>query len=141
MPPSPSIRLLAPIAAVLRDLAAHGLADLPPILRYRVCFQGNQRQAHLFGGQFFAETRKRKDALDQNTTARILGMSVTSPDGRNTTIGGLFHEAAEAHPDHRHPEWCASEGTYGQIDFYFVPRRRITGTITHRKTTLLTSRL
>ena len=141
MPPSPSIRLLVPIAAVLRDLAAHGLADLPPIRRYRVYFQGYQRHAHLFGGQFFAETGKRKVALEQNTTTKILGLLVTRSDGRNTTIGGLFHEAAEAHLDHRHPEWCASEGTYGQFDFSFVPRLRITGTITHRKTTLLTSRL
>ncbi len=66
---------------------------------------------------------------------------MTDSDSRVVTIGELLHEAAETHLDCRHPEWTAAEGTYGTMDFRFVPRLGITGTITCRHITLLTSRL
>ena len=138
---TPSIHLLAPVAAVLRNPAAHGHPDLPPIRRYRVRFEGYQGQADLIGGELFAETGSRRKALDQNLTKKLLSLAVTDPNGRETTIGGLFHEAAETLLDHRHPEWTAAEGTFGVIDFRFMPRLRITGTITSRSITLMTSRL
>ena len=138
---TPSIRLLAPVAAVLRNPAAHGHPDLPPIRRYRVRFEGYQRQADLIGGELFAETGSRRKALDQNLTKKLLSLPVTDSDSRAMTIGELLCEAAETHLDCRHPEWTAAEGTYGMIDFRFVPRLRITGTITRRRITLLTSRL
>ena len=141
MTTTPSRRLLASVAAVLRNPAAHGHPDLPPVRRYRVRFEGYQGQADMIGGELFAETASRRKPLDTNLTARLLKTPVTDPNGRATTIGELLHEAAETHLDHRHPEWTAAEGTYGMIEFRFVPRLRITGTITHRHITLLTSRL
>ena len=138
---TPSIHLLAPVAAVLRNPAAHGHPDLPPIRRYRVRFEGYQGQADLIGGELFAETGSRRKALDQNLTKKLLSLAVTDPNGRETTIGGLFHEAAETHLDHRHPEWTAAEGTYGTIDVHFVPRLRINGAITKRHISLLTSKV
>ena len=56
---TPSIRLLAPVAAVLRNPAAHGHPELPSIRRFRVRFQGYQGQADLIGGELFAETVSR----------------------------------------------------------------------------------
>ena len=138
---TPSIRLLAPVAAVLLNPAAHGHPDLPAIRRYRVRFEGYQRQADLIGGELFAETGSSRKALDQNLTKRLLSLPATDSDSRVMTIGELLFEAAETHLDCRHPEWTAAEGTYGTIDFRFVPRLRITGTITRRHITLLTSRL
>ena len=134
---NPSIRLLAPVAAVLRNPAAHGHPDLPSIRRYRVRFEGYQGQADLIGGELFAEAGSRRKALDQNLTKRLLSLPATDSDSRAMTIGELLYEAAETHLDHRHPEWTAAEGTYGMIDFRFVPRLRITGTITHRSITLV----
>ena len=52
---TPSIRLLAPLAAVLRDPAANGHPELSSIRRFRVRFQGYQGQADLIGGELFAE--------------------------------------------------------------------------------------
>jgi hypothetical protein len=138
---TPSIRLLAPAAAVLRNPAAHGHPDLPPIRRYRVSFQGYQRQADLIGGEFFAEAGSCRKPLDQDVTKRLLSLPVTDSDSRVTTIGELLSEAAETHLDCRHPEWTAAEGSYGMIEFRFVPRLRITGTIVRRRITLLTCRL
>jgi hypothetical protein len=138
---APSLRLLAPVAAVLRNPAAHGYPDLPAIRRYRVRFEGYQRQADLIGGELYAETGSRRKALDQNLTNRLLSLPVTDSDSRVMTNGELLYEAAETLLDHRHPEWTAAEGTFGVIDFRFVPRLRITGTITRRRITLLTSRL
>ena len=127
--------------AVLRNPAAHGHPHLPPIRRYRVRFEGYQGQADLIGGELFAETGSRRKALDQNLTKKLLSLPVTDPNGRETTIGGLSHETAETHLDHRYPEWTASEGAYGMIESRIVPRLRITGTITRRRITPLTSRL
>jgi hypothetical protein len=138
---TPSIRLLAPVAAVLRNPAAHGHPDLPSIRRYRVRFEGYQGQADLIGGELFGETGSRRKALDLDSTKRLLSLPVTDSDSRAMTIGELLSEAAETHLDCRHPEWTAADGTYGVIDFQFVPRLRITGTITRRSITLLTSRL
>jgi hypothetical protein len=138
---TPSIRLLAPVAAVLRNPAAHGHPDLPPIRRDHVRFDGYQRQADQIGGELFAEAGSRRKALDQNLTKRLLSLPATDSDSRVMTICKLLSEAAETHLDCRHPEWTAAEGTYGMIDFRFVPRLRITGTITRRTITLLTSRL
>jgi hypothetical protein len=138
---NPSIRLLAPVATVLRNPAAHGHPDLPSIRRYRVRFEGYQGQADLIGGEFFAETGSRRNALDQDLAKRLLSLPVTDPSGRVMTIGELLYEAAETHLDCRHPEWTAAEGTYGTMDFRFVPRLRITGTIVRRSISLLTSRL
>jgi hypothetical protein len=107
---TPSIRLLAPVAAVLRDPAAHGHPDLPPIRRFRVRFQGYQGQADLIGGELFAETGSRRKPLDQDSTKKLLSLPVTDSDSRVMTIGELLHEAAETHLDHRHPEWTAAEG-------------------------------
>ena len=138
---TPSIRLLAPVAAVLRNPAAHDHPDLPAIRRFRVRFEGYQGQADLIGGELFAESGSSRKALDQNLTKRFLSLPVTDSDSRAMTIGELLYEAAETHLDHRHPEWTAAEGTFGVIDVRFVPRLRITGTITRRHITLLTSRL
>ena len=126
---------------MLRNPAAHGHPDLPPIRRYRVRFEGCQGSADLIGGELFAEAGNRRKALDVNLTDQLLSMPVTAPDDRETTIGNLLHEAAETHLDHRHPERTAAEGTYGTIDIRFVPRLRITGTITRRQITHLTSRM
>jgi hypothetical protein len=115
--------------------------DLPPIRRYRVRFEGYQGQADLIGGELFAETGNRRKALDQNLTNKLLSLRVTDSDIRVMTIGELLYEAAETHLDCRHPEWTAAEGTFGTIDFRFVPRLRITGKITRRSISLLTSRL
>ena len=138
---TPSRRLLAPIAAVLRNPAAHGYPDLPPIRRYRVRIEGYQGNADLIGGELFAETGSRRKALDQASTKKLLNLPVTDPNGRETTIGGLSHETAETHLDHRYPEWTAAEGAYGMIESRFGPRLRINGTIIRRRITLLTSRL
>jgi hypothetical protein len=138
---TPSLRLLAPVAAVLRNPADHGHPDLPVIRRYRVRFEGYQGQADLIGGEFFAETCSSRKALAHNLTKRLLSLRVTDPDSRVTTIGELLYQAAETHLDCRHPEWTAAEGTYGTMDFRFVPRLRIIGTITLRRMTLRTSRL
>ena len=89
----------------------------------------------------FAETGSRRKALDQDSTKKFLSVPATDSDSRVMTIGELLYEAAETHLDCRHPEWTACEGTFGVIDFQFVPRLRITGTITRRRITLLTSRL
>ena len=107
---APSLRLLTPVAAVLRNPAAHGHPDLPPIRRYRVRFEGYQRQADLIGGELFAETGSSRKALVQNLTMKLLSLPVTDSDSRVMTIGELLHEAAETHLDHRHPEWTAAEG-------------------------------
>jgi hypothetical protein len=138
---TPSIRLLAPVAAVLRNPAANGHPDLPPIRRYRVRFQGYQGQADLIGGELYAESGSRRKALDQDLTKRLLSLPVTDSDSRAMTIGELLSEAAETHLDCRHPEWTAAEGMYETMDFRFVPRLRITGMITRRSISLLTSRL
>ena len=138
---APSIRLLAPVAAVLRNPAAHGHPDLPPIRRFRVRFEGYQGQADLIGGELFAETGSSRKALDQATTKRPLSLRVIDSESRAMTIGELLYEAAETHLDCRHPEWTAAEGTYGTMDFRFVPRLRITGTIVRRSISLLISRL
>ena len=138
---TPSIRLLAPVAAVLRNPADHGHPDLPPIRRYRVRFEGYQGQADLIGGEFFAETCSSRKPLDEDVTKELLNLRVTDSDSRVVTIGELLHEAAETHLDCRHPEWTAAEGTFGVIDIRFLPRIRISGTITVRRITLLTSRL
>jgi hypothetical protein len=89
----------------------------------------------------FAEAGSRRKALDQNSTKRLLSLPVTDPDGRVMTIGELLSEVAETLLDCRHPEWTAAEGTFGVIDIRFVPRLRITGTITRRSITLATTRL
>ena len=136
-----SIRLLASVAAVLRNPAAHGYPGLPSIRSCRVRFEGYQGQADLIGGELFAETGSRRKPLDQNLTKRLLSLPVTDSDSRVMTIGELLSEAAETHLDCRHPEWTAAEGTYGMIDFRFVPRLRITGMITRRSISLLTCRL
>jgi hypothetical protein len=138
---NPSIRLLAPVAAVLRNPAAHGHPDLPVIRRYRVRFQGYQGQADLIGGELFAEAGSCRKALDEDLTKRLLSLPATDSDSRVMTIGELLSEAAETHLDCRHPEWTAAGGIFGMIDFRFVPRLRITGTITRRSISLLTSRL
>ena len=138
---TPSIRLLAPAAAVLRNPAAHGHPDLPPIRRYRVRFEGYQGQADLIGGELYAETGSSRKALDLDVTTKLLSLPATHSDSRVMTIGELLYEAAETHLDCRHPEWTAAEGTYGMIEFRFVPRLRITGTITRRSISLLTCRL
>ena len=138
---APSLRLLAPAAAALRNPAAHGHPDHPAIRRYRVRFEGYQGQADLIGGELYAETGSRRKALDADLTDRLINLPVTDSDSRAMTIGELLCEAAETHLDCRHPEWTAAEGTYGMIDFRFVPRLRITGMITRRRITLLTSRL
>ena len=138
---TPSIRLLAPVAAVLRNPAANGHPDLPPIRRYRVRFQGYQGQADLIGGELYAESGSRRKALDQDLTKRLLSLPATDSDGRVMTIGELLYEAAETHLDHRHPELTAAEGTYDTIEFRFVPHLCITGSITVRRITLVTTRL
>ena len=138
---NPSIRLLAPMAAVLRNPAAHGHPDLPSIRRFRVRFEGYQGQADLIVGELFGETGRSRKALDQNLAKRLLSLRVTDSESRVMTIGELLFQAAETHFDCRHPEWTAAEGTYGMIDIRFMPRLRITGTITRRSITLLTSRL
>jgi hypothetical protein len=114
---TPSIRLLAPVAAVLRNPAAHGHPDLPSIRRYRVRFEGYQGQADLIGGELFGETGSRRKALDLDSTKRLLSLPVTDSDSRAMTIGELLYEAAETHLDHRHPEWTAAEGTFGRSTF------------------------
>ena len=138
---NPSIRLLAPVAAVLRNPAAHGHPDLPAIRRFRVRFEGYQGQADLIGGELFAATGSSRKAIDQNLTRKLLSLPVTDSESRVMTIGELLSEAAETHLDCRHPEWTAAGGIFGMIDFRFVPRLRITGTITRRSISLLTSRL
>ncbi|MCF7675295.1 MAG: hypothetical protein K9N23_19640 [Akkermansiaceae bacterium] len=141
---TPSRHLLAPVTAVLRNPAAHGHPDLPPIRRYRVRFEGDQGQADLIGGDLFAETGPHRKPLDASLATRLLNLPVTDPEGhanRAMTIDELLHEVAETHLDHRHPEWTAAEGTYGMINIHLAPRIRVTGTITRRRVTLLTSRL
>ena len=80
-------------------------------------------------------------ALDLDSTKRLLSLPVTDSESRAITIGELLYQATETHLDCRHPEWTAAEGTFGTIDFRFVPRLRITGKITRRSISLLTSRL
>jgi hypothetical protein len=89
----------------------------------------------------YAETGSSRKALDQNLTKKLLSLPATDSDSRAMTIGELLYEAAETHLDCRHPEWTAAEGTYGMIEFRFVPRLRITGMITRRSISLLTCRL